>query len=216
MTSALASVVMPSSKELQGVQRTRKWLLLLLFGSTLVPILFTDSYWHERGSPMYGLIEGGGVVLLLACIFGRTWCSLYIGGRKKRELVTVGPYSLVRNPLYVFTLLGAFGIGAQLGSLVVATWFAVVAFIVFYNVVRKEEQYLAAEFPVEFRAYAAAVPRFWPSFSAWRDVEDLVVKPVLIRRTFLEACLLLLSIPAADLLDMLQRHDVIAVRLLLP
>lgn len=206
----------PSSKELQRVQRTRKWLLLLLFGTTLVPILFTSSYWREQGSPVHGAIEGCGVVLILACIFGRTWCSLYISGRKKRELVTAGPYSLVRNPLYVFTLLGAFGIGAQTGSLVVAGWFAVVAFIVFYTVVRKEELYLAAEFPAEYRAYAAAVPRFWPSFAAWRDVEDLVVKPVLIRRTFLEACLLLVSIPAAEVLETLQRHDVIAVRLLLP
>jgi protein-S-isoprenylcysteine O-methyltransferase Ste14 len=55
---------------------------------------------------------------------GRTWCSLDISGRKKRELVTVGPYALVRNPLYIFTLLEAFGIGAQSGSMLSAGWFA--------------------------------------------------------------------------------------------
>ena len=49
------------------------------------------------------LLETGGVILILVCIVGRTWCTLYIGGNKKRELITAGPYSVVRNPLYVFT-----------------------------------------------------------------------------------------------------------------
>ena len=46
-----------------------------------------------------------------------TWSSLYIAGRKGRELVTVGPYSTCRNPLYFFSIVGAAGMGAQSGSL---------------------------------------------------------------------------------------------------
>ena len=42
--------------------------------------------------------------MILICILGRTWATLYIGGQKQRELVTKGPYSVVRNPLYLFTL----------------------------------------------------------------------------------------------------------------
>src|SRR6476660_1715925 len=30
----------------------------------------------------------------------RLWATGYVGGRKRRELVTEGPYSLCRNPLY--------------------------------------------------------------------------------------------------------------------
>ena len=64
------------------------------------------------------MIEWFGIFAILLCIFGRTWTSLYIGGRKNRALLTKGPYSVVRNPLYVFSILGAAGAGAQLGSVI--------------------------------------------------------------------------------------------------
>ena len=64
------------------------------------------------------MIEWFGIFAIILCIFGRTWTSLYIGGRKNRALLTKGPYSVVRNPLYVFSILGAAGAGAQLGSVI--------------------------------------------------------------------------------------------------
>lgn len=64
-------------------------------------------------------VEHLGLIAIMVCVLGRAWCSLYIGGRKKQEIVTCGPYSLCRNPLYVFSFIGAFGIGAQTGSLTV-------------------------------------------------------------------------------------------------
>ena len=211
----LAATALPSDT-LQKVQRTRKWMLRGFLGLTLVPILFIDSYWYSRGSPLYDAVETFGVVLIVACIFGRTWCSLYIGGRKKRELVNSGPYSLTRNPLYLFSLLGAFGIGAQSGSLLIAGWFAVATFLIFYSVVGNEERFLAQQFPQEFPTYAARVPRFWPRIAGWRDVDELVIRPKLMRQTFVEACLLLISIPAADILETLQRDGIIPVLALLP
>ena len=39
------------------------------------------------------MIEWAGIVLIVACILGRTWASLYIGGRKIDALVMDGPYS---------------------------------------------------------------------------------------------------------------------------
>lgn len=216
MTAQVLVAAAFPSDSLQKVQRARKWMLRGFFGLTLVPIFFTDSYWYSHGSPLYHALEGFGVVLIVACIFGRTWCSLYIGGRKKRELVSAGPYSLTRNPLYLFSLLGAFGIGAQSGSLLIAGWFAVATFLIFYGVVRNEERFLAQQFPQEFPAYAARVPRFWPQPAGWRDVDELVIRPKLMRQTFIEACLLLISIPAADILETLQRNGIIPVLMLLP
>lgn len=207
---------MPAADRLQDVQRLRKGVLRVLCGLFLVPILLTDSYWYKHASPLYGVIETLGAVLIVACIFGRTWCSLYIGGRKKRELVMSGPYSMSRNPLYVFTLIGAFGAGAQSGSLTVATWFVGVVFLVFDSVVRQEETFLVQAFPEDFAAYAVRVPRYLPRFSAWRDVDELIVRPALIRRTFLDATLFLLAIPAADIIETLQRHGTLLVLMYLP
>jgi protein-S-isoprenylcysteine O-methyltransferase Ste14 len=148
----------PPRHDLQAIQRRRKWILRGLLGGALVVLLVTDSQWSYRKSPLYEIIEALGTALILACIAGRTWCSLYIGGRKKRELITVGPYSIVRNPLYVFSTLGAVGIGAQSGTLTIALVFALVTVAVFMTVIRSVERFLASEFPGEFPAYADRVP----------------------------------------------------------
>jgi hypothetical protein len=47
-------------------------------------------------------------------------------------------------------------------------------------------------------------------------VDELVIRPKLMRQTFVEACLLLISIPAADILETLQRDGIIPVLALLP
>src|SRR5262245_14008421 len=105
---------------LQAVQRKRKLALTLGAALWLLAMLVTQSRWRTGAPYLYLLIAGVGLVLILLGILGRTWCTLYIGGLKKRELVTAGPYSLVRNPLYVFSALGAAGIGAQTGSALLA------------------------------------------------------------------------------------------------
>ena len=73
--------------------------------------LLHESRWRVPYPHLYALIEKAGLALIVICILGRTWCTLYIGGRKKRELINKGPYSVVRNPLYFFTTIGAAGIG---------------------------------------------------------------------------------------------------------
>ena len=106
------------------LQRKRKQVLALGVAVWLLLLLFTQSRWRTAAPHLHALIEIAGLVLILVCILGRTWCTLYIGGLKKRELVTAGPYSVVRNPLYVFTSIGTAGIGAQTGSSLVAILFA--------------------------------------------------------------------------------------------
>jgi hypothetical protein len=83
-------------------------------------------------------------------------------------------------------------------------------------VARREEAFLAANFPGDFAAYAARVPRFWPRLSQWREADELRVRPRLVRRTFLEACLFLLAVPAASLLAWLQQLGHLPVLLNLP
>ena len=46
-----------------------------------------------------------GFVLVVFGSFGRIWASLYIEGNKTKNLITAGPFSMVRNPLYFFSLI---------------------------------------------------------------------------------------------------------------
>lgn len=202
--------------DLHQVQRRRKWALFLSFGFGLAVLTFVSSYWRGPWPNLYEGIEWAGMALIFVCIFGRTWCTLYIGGRKKRELVTTGPYSLVRNPLYVFSLVGVVGVGCQTGSLAVAAAVAAVTYTVFASVIESEEAYLAASFPIAFPQYAARVNRLWPRMSGWQDQSEIVISTALVRRTFIDACLFLMAIPLAEGLDALQSNGTIPVLLVLP
>ncbi len=178
-----------------------------------VVLLITQSAWRIGNPFIYDLIQRTGLALIVVCILGRTWCTLYIGGSKKRQLVTLGPYSVVRNPLYMFTIIGAAGIGAQAGSLTMTLLLAALVTAVFSVVTRQEEQFLAATFRDEFAAYAARVPRLWPRPTLWREADELLVRPRLVRRTFLDACLFLLAVPISDVVDWLQQIQLLPVLL---
>ncbi|MGQ0456161.1 MAG: methyltransferase family protein [Hyphomicrobium sp.] len=206
----------PSSAHLQRVQQLRRGVLAAVLAAAVVALCCADSYWRFNAPQLYEAIEWLGVFLIFVCIAGRTWCTLYIGGRKKDELVTLGPYSLVRNPLYVFTLIGAFGIGAQFASIVVAIAMTVIAAIVFRTVVAQEEAFLAKAFPDAWTRYSRDVARFLPRLRLWRDTEALTIKPALVVKTFLDACVFILAIPAADLIETAQAHGYLPVLMLLP
>jgi hypothetical protein len=122
----------------------------------------------------------------------------------------------VRNPLYLFTFVGAAGVGAQSGSIANTLIFGAASLLIFYLVVLEEERFLAAAFPDAFAAYAARVPRFWPRLSLWEDAGELLVKPRLVHRTFLDASLFLLAVPITDLIDWGQHLGWFPVLLYLP
>ena len=131
---------------LQYVQRLRKYALRLGLVVGVCALFLTDSRWRVEAPAFHDLIVRVGILLILLCIAGRTWCTLYIGGLKKVQLVTLGPYSLVRNPLYVFTIIGVAGVGAQTGSITMAVGLALLVAIVFYAVALQEQAFLADTF----------------------------------------------------------------------
>jgi protein-S-isoprenylcysteine O-methyltransferase Ste14 len=201
--------------DLSTVQKIRKAgvlvALLGLLGLALVTqsIGGIDGQWHE-------LVEATGFAAMIVAIVGRAWCSLYIGGRKKAEIVDRGPYSISRNPLYVFSYIGAFGIGAQSGSVTIGLGFVLAAMGVFYLTVRREEAFLEREFGAVYSVYKARTPRFWPRVSLWRDEEQLTIRPILFVTTIRDGLVFLLAIPVFELIDAGQTAQWFKVVALLP
>jgi protein-S-isoprenylcysteine O-methyltransferase Ste14 len=81
-----------------------------------------------------------------------------------QQLVTTGPFAIVRHPMYIGLILAAFG-----GLLIYVTWtmlvFACLAPLVLIRAWR-EEQALAAEFGEQWKEYCKRVPAFLPKL--WR------------------------------------------------
>lgn len=158
----------------------------------------------QSGRALHETIESIGLVLILVCIFGRTWCAIYVGGKKDGELVTIGPYSVCRNPLYVFSVLGAAGVGAQVGSVLVALFCAVFIWFVHYLAVIEEEAALAKKFGAQYEKYRARVPRFLANPYLWHGPDVIEVRVSNVVRTFLDASIFLLAVPWAETFEYLQ------------
>jgi len=199
---------------LSAVQAARKAALLAGLAVGLALVAFTRA--AALGHDVHELVELVGLALLVVCILGRVWCSLYIGGAKVRRLVTNGPYSVVRNPLYVFSLIGAAGVGAQAGSIVLTLLCPLVAWLVFEAVIRKEEQALLAVHGEAYEAYRRSTPRLLPNASLWWDYDALTVRPVRVMVTFLDGLVFLLAIPVAEGLEQLQSSGVLPIIANLP
>jgi protein-S-isoprenylcysteine O-methyltransferase Ste14 len=208
MSQRLESVVLRS--DLQVRQRTRKRRMALMAVLVAPLVLFAGPAIPPSGSLGEG-IETFGALLIVLAVFGRTWCTLYIGGRKREKLVVHGPYSVVRHPLYLFTMLALVGVGAQSGSLTIATVLPLVLGWPLASVAREEDRTLREIFGAEHEAYAARVPALVPDFRLWNDVPLLEVRPALALRTFAEASLMLLAVPVAELIHALQARGVLPV-----
>jgi protein-S-isoprenylcysteine O-methyltransferase Ste14 len=144
--------------------RSRSWtpvplVLLLLIGT-----------WGRVGSPV--VMTTLGVTLVVLGEGMRLWAVRQIGvisrtrsGRLGR-LVTEGPFSLVRNPLYVGNLLLWTGFTVWSGKL----WLLAVAWTLFllqYSaIIGFEEGLLRERFGDEYRDYQTRVPRWWPRLSS--------------------------------------------------
>jgi len=197
------------------VQVARKVALGVAIALSVL-IFAVSSSIYPGGGTMHELIEWVGVVLIVACILGRTWASLYIGGRKIDQFVTIGPYSITRNPLYFFSVIGAAGCGAQLGSVTVGFIWGAIAWICFHVVVRLEERLLLERFGAAYADYLRSVPRFVPNPKLWKDEATLTIQPPRVLQTFADATVFLLAIPLAEGFEWLQELGVLPTLLNLP
>lgn len=168
---------------LSFTKRYRILLTRILLGIVALAILLSAPVW--RPGPVASVtVDLAAFILVLIAAFGRLWALSYISGHKTRDLITQGPYSVARNPLYFFSLIGAVGIGMVTKS--IFTLCAVLAaFAVYYPlVIRAEEKHLEQVHGEGFRAYKTRVPAFLPRFSAYTEPAEYPVNARYFRRAF--------------------------------
>jgi len=152
-------------------------LLLIVFGS---PPVSTPGWVNE-------LSEMLGYFLLAGAALWRIWCALFIAGSKNGKLAASGPYSVVRNPLYLGNLAGAVGFGFAVEQPYLAALF-VLAFALFYpSVVAREEARLGEIFGERYLEYCARVPRWIPDWSRYQEAATVSVSPRHIRGAIFDA-----------------------------
>lgn len=93
----------------------------------------------------------------------RAWAAGHL--EKNLALTVSGPYSHVRNPLYIGTLLVAAGLVIASRRWELGVIFAAVFALIYLPVVELEEQHLRKLFP-EYAQYARRVPKLVPMLSS--------------------------------------------------
>lgn len=195
---------------LGSYQHTRRMVLAVLVVVLFAALLFGQSAFPPD-TVLHETIEMVGVLLIFLGIVGRLWSTLYIGGRKSSEVVTGGPYSITRNPLYVFSSMAAAGAGAQIGSITATIGFAVLCAAAFHIVILREEKFLKEALGAPYKAYMGRVPRFFPKLSLYQEGDTGSFKPRLLRTTLLDGLVFLIALPAFELIDGAQQSGILPV-----
>lgn len=201
--------------ELGNYQHVRRIVLAVLIVALFACLLFGQSVFDSEG-PIHNAIEAAGLLLIFFGILGRLWSTLYIGGRKSSQVVTGGPYSITRNPLYVFSTVAAAGVGAQMGSVTVAIGFALLCALAFHIVILREEKFLTEAMGGSYQAYMARVPRFMPDLSLYDEGDTGSFKPKLLLNTLLDGLVFLVALPVFEIIETAQNAGYLPVLFRLP
>lgn len=172
-----------------------------------------ESYWDGVFHSVSTLMISAGVFLVGVASVGRLWCSLYIAGYKTSSLVTAGPYSMCRNPLYFFSFLGALGVGLFSETFLIPA-LILVAFLSYYPlVIKSEEKKLMRLHGDRFEAYVNRVPRFFPRRSLLREPEKYLVKPPIFRKHVLDVLWFVWILGFIEIIEECRRLDLLPVLL---
>lgn len=122
--------------------------------------------WRARPTPA---ALAASLVLVLPGLWLRAYASGYV--KKNAELTTSGPYAFTRNPLYLGSLMIAFGFGAASASWLLVGLLTALFAVIYIPTIQGEESYLRSQFP-RFEEYVAKVPRLLPRLTAARGMGE--------------------------------------------
>ncbi|WP_447760367.1 methyltransferase family protein [Sphingopyxis panaciterrae] len=126
---------------------------------------FGDCAWFWLS---LGVASTGAIVR----IFTSGWAALGTSGRAKvaaeaSELNTTGPYSLVRNPLYVGRILNFTGLAMLSGSWVFGAIVFLLGILIYERISIYEEEFLREKFGPAHAEWAKDVPALLPRLHGW-------------------------------------------------
>ena len=109
-----------------------------------------------------------GFVLVVFGSFGRIWASLYIEGNKTKNLITAGPFSMVRNPLYFFSLIMLIGFCLALKAIYLPLALLLIFVLFHIPTIANEEKKLQDIHGEKFNSYVKSTPRLIPNIFKYK------------------------------------------------
>ena len=176
----------------------------VLIGMITLLMLFTRP-WLLTGRLLETFLDWTGYFLVLFACLGRIFSSVFICGTKNEKLSTQGPFSMVRNPLYVFSFFAVLGAGFLSGRLIILVLLLWLFFLYYPGVVAHEETYLRQTFGDLYETYQNKVPRWFPRTLKMDLPEVIPMYPRLLLQTMRDTSLFFLIFPMTEVIERL--HD---------
>jgi len=170
----------------------------------LFVFLNTSSFWIEKDLVISSFMLINSILFVFIASFGRMWCSLYIAGFKDNKLVTDGPYSMCRNPLYFFSFIGMIGIGFSTRTFSFPFIFVILYCLNYPSIIKAEENRLGTVFGIKYEEYRKAVPCFFPNFSNFKEPDSYVMNPVVYRSEMLSAVWFVLFLGLIETINVIK------------
>ncbi len=191
--------------------RDSKFLVII----ALVIAFFTKSLIGYE-TVMHESIEFLGYFFVAFCALGRLYSTAFLGGHKNTKLITHGAFSIVRNPLYFFSLLGMTGIALISGHIVVIIALPIAFVVMYHFLIAREEVFLRETFGKEYDAYVAKTPRLIPNFSLYNAPATVQVVPKFLNKGFFDAIWWFAAFPIYEAAEILHDKDIIKPIFMLP
>jgi len=171
---SVSSIPMPATPSRTFAERGRAVIGIAILAPFAIAGLFHTPL--GEGRPWLQLaLDALGWSSFVAGAGLRIWATLYIGGHKGKDLITEGPYSICRNPLYLGVFFLVQSVAFFLGSPLMAFGIVFALLVYLRATVASEERRLASRQGDAFEQYCQRVPRFWPQFGLYHAGEKLEV-----------------------------------------
>ncbi len=206
----MASIVQFTQDYRIAISRICGALIILL-------VLFTGSSSPNSGSSYLDLaVDFFAFILVITAAFGRLWALAFISGHKTKDLITEGPYYMVRNPLYFFSLIGAVGIGIMTNNVLIFGLIVILFGLYYPFVIRAEEKHLREVHGEVFDRYREKTPMFLPRPSLYREPSQYTIDTRLFRRAFFSVMWFPLLFMILFVIERLRDTGVLPTLLALP
>ncbi len=104
----------------------------------------------------------GAIILIIGLLLARKSLNMIFGeASKDMEIVDIGPFGLVRHPVYLSAMIFYFGL--FVGTISIVSLITLIIIVVFYHYIASyEEKLLKERFGEKYKSYQSHVPMWLP------------------------------------------------------